>query len=66
MFVLIFVLTYSILLVICPEARLSIFNLGWMTSQRLNGFILGISFLFGFFIYGVQKFIFEPGSSWLK
>jgi len=52
--------------VICPEARLNIFNLGWMTSQRLNGFVLGISFLFGFFIFAVQKLIFEPGSTWLK
>lgn len=66
MCVLIVVLTYSILLVICPAARIVIFQLDWMTSEKLNGFVLGISFLFGFFIFGVQKYIFEPGCAWLR
>lgn len=64
--ILIFVFVYSVLLVIVPGARLDIFEISWMESQRLNGFILGISLLFGIFIYVVQKYILQPGSSWLK
>jgi len=66
MVVLVIVFTYSVLLTIVPDARLNIFNISWLTDERLNIFVLGMSLLFGFFIYSAQKFVLEPISTWLK
>lgn len=66
MVVLFIVGAYSILLVIVPESRLSIFEVSYMLSSKLNGFVLGLSFAFGIFMYCCQKFIFEPISYKLK
>lgn len=66
MVVLVIVFAYSVLLAIVPDARISIFRLSWMTSERLNVFLLGIALAFGIFIYCAQKFVLEPISSWLK
>lgn len=66
MIVLVIIFSYSFIIVVVPDARLSIFEVSWMTVDRLNWFVLGISLLFGFFIYSVQKFILEPVSVWLK
>ncbi len=45
---------------------MSIFEVSYMLSPRLNGFVLGLSFAFGIFMYSCQKFIFEPVSYTLK
>jgi hypothetical protein len=66
MIVLIIIGSYSTLLAIVPDARISIFKLSWLTVDRLNIFVFGIALLFGFSMYSVQKFILEPGSTWLK
>lgn len=66
MIVLFIAFTYCVLITVVPDSRLVVFEISWMGSERLNGFILGISILFSVFIYSVQKFIFEPGSVWLK
>jgi hypothetical protein len=57
MIVLFIVFTYCVLLTVVPESRWDEFDVSFMISERLNGFILGISILFSAFIYGVQKFI---------
>lgn len=66
MIVLVLVFAYSVLLAIVPDARLSLFNLSWMTAERLNIFVLGMALLFGIFMYLAQKFMLEPLSTWLK
>ena len=66
MVVLVIVFTYSVLLTIVPDARISIFNLSWMYAERLNVFVLGMALLFGIFMYSAQKFVLEPISTWLK
>ena len=66
MIVLFVVFTYCVLLTVVPDSRLVLFEISWMGSERLNGFVLGISLLFSFFMFGVQKFILEPGTVWLK
>jgi hypothetical protein len=66
MVVLVIVFAYSVLLAIVPDARISIFKLSWMTSERLNIFLLGMGLAFGIFIYCAQKFVLEPISSWLR
>lgn len=66
MIVLVVVFVYSVLITVVPDARLILFELSWMNSDRLNCFVLGIALLFSLFIYGAQKFILEPGSTWLK
>ena len=66
MIILFIVFTYSVLLTVVPGARISIFEVSWMSNDRLNGFVLGISLLFSAFIYACQKFILEPGTVWLK
>ena len=66
MVVLVIVFSYSVLLAIVQDERISIFKLAWMTSERLNVFVLGMGLLFGIFIYSAQKFLLEPISTWLK
>ena len=57
MVVLVVVYTYSVLIVIVPEARLAEFNVSFMESTKLNGFVLGIAMLFSFMMYGLQKYL---------
>jgi len=57
MIVLVIVFVYSVLICVVPDARLGIFELSYMNVSRVNGFVLGIALLFGFFMYGSQKFI---------
>ncbi len=57
MVVLVVVYTYSVLIVMVPEARLADFKVSFMESTKLNGFVLGIAMLFSFMMYGLQKFL---------
>lgn len=60
MVVLLVVLTYSIIIIVVPKSRLSLFKIIHMDYQPMNYFVLGLSLGFGFFIYLNQKFIMEP------
>ena len=58
--ILAFVLPYTVLMVVVPGARLSIFYISYMTSTSLNFFILGMAFIIGLLMYLVQRCIIEP------
>jgi|LakMenE01Jun11ns_1017448.scaffolds.fasta_scaffold9838569_2 hypothetical protein len=66
MIVLLFSLTYSSIIVMVPEARLSVFGLDFMHFDSLNGFILGMSWAFGMFIFLLKKLVMEPFSFWIR
>ena len=57
MIVLVIVLSYSFLMTVAPETRLGLFQMSWMKSDVLNGYVLAVSMTFSFFIYWTQKFI---------
>jgi magnesium-transporting ATPase (P-type) len=51
MVVLFISLTYSILIVILPLARLAVFEVKYLDSEKINGFVLGVALGFGIFIF---------------
>jgi hypothetical protein len=57
MVVLIIVFVYSVLIVMVPKTRIPNFYVKWMIYDNVNGFILGMSLLFGIFMYVMQKFV---------
>jgi magnesium-transporting ATPase (P-type) len=57
MVVLILSLTYSILIVILPQARLAVFQVKYLDSGNINGFVLGVALGFGIFIFILEKAI---------
>lgn len=66
MIVLFISITYSILIVIVPDARLAVFNVKYLDDTRINGFVLGIALGFGLFIFILQKAVLEPLSLWIR
>lgn len=66
MLVLFISLVYSILIVIVPDARLAVFNVEFLSNERINGFVLGIALAFGVFIFILQKAVMEPLSLWIR
>jgi cation-transporting ATPase 13A3/4/5 len=66
MLVLFISLTYSILIVMIPQARLAVFSVNFMDNEKVNGFVLGIALAFGLFIFVLEKVVMEPLSLWLR
>lgn len=66
MIVLFISITYSIIIVMVPAARIPIFNVEYMNYDNINGFVLGMALGFGLFIFILQKAILEPFSLWLR
>jgi magnesium-transporting ATPase (P-type) len=56
MIVLVFVMTYSILICVVPKARLGKFELQEF-DMRWQGMLLGLGFAFGIYMYVLQKFV---------
>ena len=59
-------LTYAIIIVVVPEARIPVFFLEYMPEIQFNGFVLGVALSFGLSIIVLQKFLLEPLSLWLR
>lgn len=66
MLILLVFYTYSVLLVMVPEARLEILTVINMDNLQFNGFILGLANAFGIFMYLNQKLILENIFGYLK
>jgi len=66
MIVLFISLAYSSIIVMVPEARLSLFKVEFMNFDNLNGYILGLSWTFGIFIFLLNKLVMEPFSLWIR
>lgn len=57
MIVFVLVITYTIVIVVVPDARLEGFQLIYMYDSGLCGFILGVGLGFGIIFFCIQKFI---------
>ena len=57
MIVFVVIITYTILIVVVPGARLDAFQIGYISDSGLSWFILGIGLLFGIVFFFIQKFI---------
>lgn len=66
MIVLILMLTYSLVMIVVPGARLSIFEISFLNYQPYNWYIFGLALGIGVVLYVVQKFMLEPLFNWLK
>ena len=66
MIVLLFIMTYSIVIIVVPKSRLKIFEVTYMDYQPLNLYILGLALGISFVIYVVQKLLLENFFNWLK
>ena len=66
MIVLILMLTYSLVMIVVPEARLGIFEISFLNYQPYNWYIFGLALGIGVVLYVVQKFMLEPLFNWLK
>lgn len=65
MIVVVLTLGYSTIMVIFPEASWDQFLITYLPSRRFRGYIIGISYAFGLFLYFNQKLIMEPLSAYL-
>jgi hypothetical protein len=66
MIVFVVIILYSSLIVMVPDTRIPDFFLSYMYDEGLNGFVLGMGFAFGLFIYFMQKAVWEPAAIWLR
>lgn len=66
MIVLIIMLTYSLIFIVVPEARLNILEANQITYMPFLWYIFGLAVGIGLFIYILQKFILEPLFNWLR
>ncbi len=66
MIVLIIMLTYSLIFIVVPDARLSILEANQVTYMPFLWYIFGLAVGIGLFIYILQKFILEPLFNWLR
>ena len=60
------VVGYSILITVVPASRLEAFELTYMESAWLNGYVLGMGILFSGALYMTQKCLLEPLSVRLR
>ena len=66
MIVLLLVLSYSIVIIVVPQARLFLFELSYLDYEPLNLYIMGLALGMSAIIYVNQKFVLEPVFSLIK
>lgn len=66
MIVLIVMLSYSLIMIVVPGARLALFEISYLNYQPYNWFIFGLAIGIGILLYIVQKFILEKLFNYLR
>lgn len=66
MVVFVFIITYTIVIVMVPAARLDGFQIMYIDDTALCGFILGVGLGLGVVIFVIQKFVWEPLAIWVR